>query len=52
MSPLLVVKTFCSKYGFFNVTHNCTTVNDVRDACKTTFKEQKNYDFIKDKKVI
>ena len=52
MSPLSVVKTFCSKFGFHNIIQNCQTVGDVRDACKTSFKEQKDYDFAKDKKVI
>ena len=52
MSPLSVVKTFCNKFGYYNVTHHCTTVGDVKDAVKAALKEQKDYDFVKDKKVI
>jgi len=38
MSPLAVVKTFCSKFGFHNATYHCNTVGDVRDECKIAFK--------------
>ena len=52
MTPIMVVKMFCHKFGYGSVTHSCITIQDIRDEVKTVLKEQKDYDFTKDKKVI
>lgn len=52
MSPIGVIKSFCNKLGYQNAIAHCTTISDVRDAVKIALREQKDYDFVKDKKVI
>ena len=52
MSPIGVIRSFCHKLGYHNAISHCSTISDIRDTVKTVLKEQKDYDFVKDKKVI
>lgn len=52
MSPIAVIKAFCSKFGYGSATHSCVNIQDIRDQVKIALKQQKDYDFAKDKKVI
>jgi hypothetical protein len=42
----------CSKNGYGALVYPCNNASDIRDAIKNAIKEQKDYDFVKDKKVI
>ena len=52
MSPIAVVKTFCHKFGYGHIIAGCSNIPDIRDEVAAALKEQKDYDFVKDKKVI
>ncbi len=52
LSTFSVVKTFCIRNGYAQAIQGCNNIRDVRDRIKEVIKEQKDYDFVKDKKVI
>jgi len=51
-SPLNFIKCFCAKLGFSNDLLHGTTTNEVKEEVLTAMREQKDFDFVKDKKVI
>lgn len=51
-SPLAVVKAFCTKMGYGPIIKTASNIREIRDIVKKALHEQKDYDFVKDKKVI
>ena len=40
MSMLAVAKTFCSKFGYNNITHNSSSIPDLHTAFKAAKREE------------
>lgn len=50
--PYAVVKSFCYKFGYGAQIQGCSNIKEIKEAVQGAMKDQKDYDYIKNKKAI